>query len=53
MPEIATIADIVRLQARLRPDVTALIVGDRMISFAELDARSSQSAQAFRTQDDS
>lgn len=48
MQEIATIADIVRVQARLRPDATALIVGDRTISFAELDARSSQAAQAFR-----
>lgn len=48
MPEIATIADIVRVQARLRPAATALIVGDRPISFAELDARSSQAAQAFR-----
>src|SRR5262245_28187388 len=48
MPEITTIADIVRVQARLRPDATALIVGDRTISFAELDARSSRAAQAFR-----
>jgi long-chain acyl-CoA synthetase len=48
MPEIATVADIVRVQARLRPDTAALIVGDRTISFAELDARSSRAAQAFR-----
>ncbi|BBY95487.1 acyl-CoA synthetase [Mycobacterium gallinarum] len=47
-PEIATIADIVRVQARRRPDATALIVGERTISFAELDARSNQVAQAFR-----
>jgi long-chain acyl-CoA synthetase len=47
-PEITTIADIVRVQARRRPDAAALIVGDRTISFAELDARSSQAAQAFR-----
>src|ERR1700754_3960210 len=48
MPEISTIADIVRVQARLRPDATALVVGERTISFAELDARSSQAANAFR-----
>ena len=48
MPEISTIADIVRGQARVRPDAAALVVGERTISFAELDARSSQVAQAFR-----
>jgi long-chain acyl-CoA synthetase len=48
-PEIASIADIVRVHARLRPDAVALVVDDRSISFAELDARSSQAAQAFRT----
>lgn len=48
MPEIATIADIVRVHARLRPDATALIVGDRTITFGELDARSNQTAHAFR-----
>jgi long-chain acyl-CoA synthetase len=48
MPQIATIADIVRVQARLRPDAAALVVGERTISFAELDARSSQAAQALR-----
>jgi long-chain acyl-CoA synthetase len=48
-PEIASIADIVRVHARLRPDAVALVVDDRTISFAELDARSSQAAQAFRT----
>ncbi len=48
MPEIATIADIVRVHARVRPEATALIVGDRTISFGELDARSNQTAHAFR-----
>jgi long-chain acyl-CoA synthetase len=47
MTEIATIADIVRVHARRRPDTAALVVGDRTITFAELDARSSQAAQAF------
>lgn len=46
-PDIATIADIVRVHAVGRPDSIALIVGDREITFAELDRRSSQVAQAF------
>src|SRR5690349_21973894 len=46
-PEITTIADIVRVHADKRPDAIALVVGDRRITFAELDARSSQAAQAF------
>jgi long-chain acyl-CoA synthetase len=47
-PDIATVADIVRVHAANRPDAVALVVSDRTISFAELDARSSQAAQAFR-----
>src|SRR3954470_15157178 len=47
-PKIASIADIVRVHARLRPDAVALVVGGRPITFAELDARSNQAAQAFR-----
>src|SRR5689334_22192548 len=46
-PDIATIADIVRVHAAGRPDATALVVGEREITFAELDNRSSQVAQAF------
>jgi long-chain acyl-CoA synthetase len=46
-PDIATIADIVRVHAVKRPDAIALVVGDRTITFAELDARTNQSAQAF------
>src|SRR5690349_13211836 len=46
-PDIATIADIVRVHAAERPDAVALVVGDSTITFAELDARSSQAAQAF------
>jgi long-chain acyl-CoA synthetase len=46
-PDITTIADIVRVHAAQRPDSVALVVGDRRITFAELDARSSQVAQAF------
>ena len=47
-PDIDTVADIVRVHAVQRPDAVALVVGDRTITFAELDARSSQAAQAFR-----
>jgi long-chain acyl-CoA synthetase len=46
-PDIASIAEIVRAHAVKRPDAVALVVGERTISFAELDARSSQAAQAF------
>ncbi|MGE2732299.1 long-chain-fatty-acid--CoA ligase [Mycolicibacterium vaccae] len=44
---IATVADIVRVHARLRPDAPALIVDDRVITFGDLDARSNRAAQAF------
>lgn len=44
---IRTIADIVRVHGRDRPDTPALVVGDRTITFGELDARSSRAAQAF------
>jgi len=46
-PDIATIADIVRVHAANRPEDIALVVGEQAITFAELDARSSQAAQAF------
>ncbi|WP_101947768.1 long-chain-fatty-acid--CoA ligase [Mycobacterium sp. 3519A] len=46
-PTVTTIADIVRVHARTRPDAVALVVGDRSITFAELDARSNKAAQAF------
>ncbi len=45
---ITSIADIVRVHAARRPDAVALVSGDRTLTFAELDARSSQVAQAFR-----
>ncbi|OBA76854.1 long-chain fatty acid--CoA ligase [Mycolicibacterium elephantis] len=47
-PEITTIADLARAHGAGRPDAVALICGERTITFAELDARSSQAAQAFR-----
>jgi long-chain acyl-CoA synthetase len=47
MADIATIADIVRVHAAARPDAVALVVGDRTITFGELDTRTSRAAQAF------
>ena len=44
---ITGLADIVRVHGRDRPDAPALIVGDRTVTFGELDARSSRAAQAF------
>ncbi|BBX18814.1 long-chain fatty acid--CoA ligase [Mycolicibacterium duvalii] len=44
---IDTVADIVRVHARQRPDAPALIVGEEVITFGELDARSNRAAQAF------
>ncbi|GJF12276.1 acyl-CoA synthetase [Mycolicibacterium cyprinidarum] len=44
---IAGLADIVRVQGRERPTAPALVVGERTITFGELDARSSRTAQAF------
>jgi len=46
-PDISTIAEIVRVHAVTRPDAVALVVGERTITFAELDSRSSQTAQAL------
>jgi long-chain acyl-CoA synthetase len=45
---ITTIADLARVHGRERPESIALVVNERRISFAEVDARSSQTAQAFR-----
>ncbi len=46
--EIKNVADIVRVHAAQRPDAIALVVGDKAITFAELDERSNRAAQAFR-----
>src|SRR5215475_2256930 len=46
--DIATIADLVRVHAVSRPHAVALVVAERVITFAELDARSNRAAQAFR-----
>ena len=47
-PRYRHVADIVRVHGAERPDAIALHVGDRTITFAELDARSSQVANAFQ-----
>ncbi|MGV0793847.1 long-chain-fatty-acid--CoA ligase [Mycolicibacterium sp. XJ1819] len=47
-PDIATIADLARVHGACRPDAVALVVGERTLTFGELDARSNQVAQAFR-----
>jgi long-chain acyl-CoA synthetase len=45
---IGTIADIIRTHGRERPDAPALEFEERTVSFGELDARSSQVAQALK-----
>ncbi|BBY44334.1 long-chain-fatty-acid--CoA ligase [Mycolicibacterium celeriflavum] len=47
-PDIATAADIARVYGAERPETVALVAGDRTLTFADLDARSSRAAQAFR-----
>lgn len=42
-----SLVDIIRGHGRERPDTAALIVGDRTITYGELDDRSSRVAQAF------
>ena len=44
---VSTIADIIRTHAAERPDATALEVGDRSVTFAELHERSNQVAHAL------
>jgi len=44
---MSTVADIIRTYGRERPDNGALEVGDRSISFGELDRRSNQVAAAL------
>ncbi len=48
MSELQTVADIVRVHAAERPDQVALVLGDRAVTFAELDERSSRVAQGLR-----
>src|SRR4051794_26680176 len=50
MPPIDTIAKLVRVHAEERPDHPALSAGERTLTFAELDARSNQVAQALQAE---
>ncbi len=47
MSSIMTIADLARVHGQERPDKPAITFGDRTISFGEMDARSSQVANAL------
>src|SRR5690349_8468342 len=51
MPDsaITTIADVVRVHGRERPDAPALVAGGRSLTFGELDRRSNQVAQGLRS----
>ncbi|QZT57754.1 long-chain-fatty-acid--CoA ligase [Mycolicibacterium austroafricanum] len=44
---IHNLADIIRVHGRERPGAPALVVGDRTVTYGELDDRSSRAAQAF------
>ncbi|HVV36387.1 MAG TPA: fatty acid--CoA ligase [Acidimicrobiales bacterium] len=50
MADIKTIADLVRVHGRERPDNPALTFGDRTLTFRELDERSNQVANALLTE---
>ena len=45
--DIAAVADIVRVHGAERADVAALVMGERIVTYGELHARSSQAANAF------
>ncbi len=47
MPSDFTIAQVIRTQAVLRPGAPAVTFGDTTLSFADVDQRSSQAANAF------
>ncbi|MCA6255766.1 MAG: AMP-binding protein, partial [Phenylobacterium sp.] len=47
LPELSCAADVVRYHARVRPGAVALVFQDEQITYAELDALSSQCAQAL------
>src|SRR4051812_1968419 len=44
---ISTIADLIRTHGAAQPDKVAVVAGDRQITYGELDARSSQVANAL------
>jgi long-chain acyl-CoA synthetase len=45
--ELANVADVVRTHAAGTPDAVAYVLGDRVVTFAELDERSNRVAQAL------
>ena len=47
LPELSCAADVVRHHARVRPGAVALVFQEEQITYAELDALSSQCAQAL------
>ena len=48
MAEMQTVADVARVHAAEQPDGVAYVLGDRTMTWAELDERSSRVAQALR-----
>ena len=44
----ATVAELLRVHAKERPDQVAFVLGDRSVTFAELDERSSRVAQGLQ-----
>jgi long-chain acyl-CoA synthetase len=50
MAAITNIAGLARIHGKERPDKPALTQGDRTLTFADLDARSSQAAQALQAE---
>lgn len=47
LADITSVADVPRVQARLRPDAEAIWFEDRVITFGELDSASNRCAQAL------
>jgi long-chain acyl-CoA synthetase len=48
MPELANVADLVRVHAAATPDAMAYVLDGREVTYAELDERSSRVAQALQ-----
>jgi long-chain acyl-CoA synthetase len=48
MGELANVADMVRVHGAATPDAPAYLLGDRTVTFAELDERSNRVAQGLR-----
>src|SRR5262245_18706494 len=48
MTDSTTVADMIREHAAATPDAPAYLLGDRVVSFAELDERANRVAQGLR-----